>query len=234
MTDHERWADSVASYLLGALPESEVDAFERHLAECPLCQDEVEALAPAAHALPSAVDPVAPPASLKARIMADVDREAALLAATGPEADRPARRRRRGWLGLPRWAPVAVAALLLIGVAIGTQLGGSGERTVQVQVLDTSRAPRASAAVEVGSDGATLVARGLPAPPSGRVYQIWLKRAGKAPEPTAALFTPRGDGTATATVPGSLEGVAQMLVTDEPPGGSRQPTSEPLLSASLS
>jgi anti-sigma-K factor RskA len=241
MTDHERWADSAASYLLGALPESEVGAFERHLAECPLCREEVEALAPAAHALPSAVDPVAPPASLKARIMADVEREASLLAAAGPEADRPARARggtrRRGWFGLPRWAPVAVGAVLLVGVAIGvgvSQLGGSGERTVQVQVLDKSRAPLAAASIEVGSDGATLVARGLPAPPSGRVYQIWLKRPGEAPEPTSALFTPRGDGTATATVPGSLEGVAQMLVTDEPPGGSRQPTSDPLLSASLS
>ena len=72
------------------------------------------------------------------------------------------------------------------------------------------------------------------APPSGRVYQIWLKRPGHAPEPTSALFTPRRDGTATATVPGSLEGVAQMLVTDEPAGGSRQPTTSPLLSASMS
>jgi anti-sigma-K factor RskA len=238
MTDHERWADSAAAYLLGALPDAEADAFERHLADCPLCREEVEGLAPAAHALPSAVDPVAPPASLKARIMAEVEREASLLAAAGPEADRPARApRRRGWLGLPRWAPVAVAALLLLGVAIGvgaSQLGGSGEHTVQAQVLDKSRAPDASVEVELASDGATLVARGLPAPPPGRVYQIWLKRPGHAPEPTSALFTPRRDGTATAMVPGSLEGVAQMLVTDEPSGGSRQPTTDPLLAAKMS
>lgn len=238
MTDHERWADSAASYLLGALPDDEADAFERHLADCPLCREEVEGLAPAAHALPSAVDPVAPPASLKARIMAEVEREASLLAAAGPEADRPARSpRRRGWLGLPRWAPVAVAALLLLGVVIGvgvSQLGGSGEHTVQAQVLDKSRAPDASVEVELASDGATLVARGLPAPPPGRVYQIWLKRPGHAPEPTSALFTPRRDGTATAMVPGSLEGVAQMLVTDEPSGGSRQPTTNPLLAAKMS
>jgi anti-sigma-K factor RskA len=239
MTDHERWADSAASYLLGAMPEEEASAFERHLAECPVCREEVEALAPAAHALPSAVDPVAPPASLKARIMAEVEREASLLAAAGPEADRPVRerRRRRAWLGLPRWAPVAVGAVLLLGVLIGvgaSQLGGSGERTVQATVLDKARAPDASVEVEVGSDGATLVARGLPAPPPGRVYQIWLKRPGHAPEPTSALFTPRRDGTATATVPGSLDGVAQMLVTDEPSGGSRQPTTNPLLSASMS
>ena len=240
MTDHERWADSAAAYLLGALPDADADAFERHLAECPLCREEIDALAPAVRALPSAVDPVAPPPALKARIMAEVEREASLLAAAGPEADRPPaprRRRARGWLGLPRWAPAAVAAVLLLGVLIGvgvSQLGGSGERTVQAQILDKARAPDASVEIEVGSDGATLVARGLPAPPSGRVYQIWLKRPGHAPEPTSALFTPRRDGTATATVPGSLEGVAQMLVTDEPAGGSRQPTTSPLLSASMS
>ena len=241
MTDHERWSDSAAAYLLGALGDDELQAFEAHLAECPLCREEVDELAPAALALPSAVDPVAPPPALKARIMAEVEREAALLAAAGPEADRPARApapaRRRTWLGLPRFAPAAIAALLLIGVAIGigvTQLGGSSARTVQAQVLDRSRAPRASAEVEVSSDGATLIAHGLPAPPSGRVYQVWLKRAGHAPEPTSALFTPRRDGTATATVPGSLSGVDQMLVTDEPSGGSRQPTTSPLLAATVS
>ena len=46
-----------------------------------------------------------PPPALKARIMAEVEREAALLAAAGPEADRPARApapaRRRTWFGLP-------------------------------------------------------------------------------------------------------------------------------------
>ncbi len=81
---------------------------------------------------------------------------------------------------------------------------------------------------------ATLIARGLPAPPSGRVYQVWLKRPGHAPEPTSALFTPSRDGTATATVPGLGDDVDQVLVTDEPMGGSRMPTREPLISASLS
>jgi anti-sigma factor RsiW len=240
MTEHQRWADSPAAYLLGALPDDEVEAFEAHLAECPLCREEIDALAPAARALPSAADPVAPPPALKARIMAEVEREASLLAAAGPEADRPAperRRRRFGLALLPRWAPVAIAAILLLGVGIGvgvSRLGETGEHTVQVQVLDKARAPDAAGEVEIASDGATLVASGLPAPPSGRVYQIWLKRPGQAPEPTSALFTPRRDGTATATVPGDLEGAGQMLVTDEPQGGSRQPTSDPLLSAALS
>ena len=49
---------------------------------------------------------------------------------------------------------------------------------------------------------------------------MWLKRDGHAPEPTAALFVPSRDGAATASVPGSLEGIDQVMVTDEPDGGS--------------
>ena len=40
--DHERWADSVGSYLLGAMPDDELGGFEAHLSECPACRDEVD------------------------------------------------------------------------------------------------------------------------------------------------------------------------------------------------
>ena len=237
---HERWEDATAAYLLGALGEDERAAFEEHLAGCPACREEVDELLPAARALPISAHPIDPPPALKARIMAEVEREASLLAAAGPQADRPPARRRLRLpaLRVPRLVPAAVAAaLLLVGVGIGvgvTQLGSGTERTIQAQVTDRTAAPDAAAQVEVASDGATIVARGLPAPPSGRVYQVWLKRPGHAPEPTSALFTPSRDGTATATVPGNMDGVDQVLVTDEPSGGSRTPTREPLLVADMS
>ena len=240
---HEIWQDATAAYLLGALDETEVAAFEEHLAGCPACRAEVDELLPAARALPISVDPVDPPPSLKARIMADVNREASLLAAAGPEADRPAapatgrRRLRLPSLRIPRLVPAAVAAVLLVvGVGIGigiTQLGSDSERTVQAEVVKAG-AQRANAQLEINGDEARLVARGLPAPPSGRLYQVWLKRDGHAPEPTAALFKPSRDGTATASVPGSLDDVDQVMVTDEPDGGSPQPTGDLLLVAKLS
>jgi hypothetical protein len=175
--------------------------------------------------------------------MADVEREASLLAAAGPEADRPAapargRRLRLPSLHVPRLAPVAVAAaLLLVGAGIGigvTELRSGPDRTIQAKMENTAGAERANAEVEINGDDARLVARGLPAPPSGRLYQVWLKRDGHAPEPTAALFKPNRDGTATASVPGSLEGVDQVMVTDEPDGGSPQPTGDLLLVANVS
>ena len=239
---HEQWEDSTAAYLLDALDETERAAFEEHLEGCAACREEVEELRPAVRALPVSVDLVDPPPELKGRIMAEVEREAALLAAAGPEADRPPapprRRLRLPSPRVPRLVPAAVAAaLLILGVAIGvgvTQLGGESPHTVRAQVTDPAKAPDAAADVEVGEEGATLVAHGLPAPPSGRVYQVWIKRPGRAPEPTSALFTPSGDGTATASVPGDMDGVAQVLVTDEPDGGSRTPTRDPLLVADMS
>ncbi len=237
--DHERWADSVASYLLGALPEDEVQGFEAHVSSCAVCREEVDELAPAARALPASAEPMAVPVGLKARIMAEVEREAALLAAAGPEADRPpAPARRRSWRlpALPRFASLAgAAAVLIVGVAIGlgaSQLG-SDEPTTVTATVDAAVAPKAGAELEVADDEATLIAHGLPQAPSGRVYQVWLKRAGHAPEATSALFLPRGDGTATATVTGPMHDVEQVMVTDEPLGGSKVPTREPFVVAEM-
>ncbi|HET8949897.1 MAG TPA: anti-sigma factor [Solirubrobacteraceae bacterium] len=234
---HEHWQDATGAYVLGALDETERSAFEEHLAGCPACREEVEQLLPAVEALPVSVDPVSPPPSLKGRIMAEVEREAALLSAAGPEADRPAARprRRRFSLRVPRLAPVAVAAALLVaGIAIGAgvaTLRGSHGRTV---VAEVSGAPGASVQLELDGDEGRLMARGLPAPPSGRVYQVWLKHDGHAPMPTAALFLPSRDGAAAASVPGSLDDVDQVMVTDEPDGGSPQPTGDLLAVADLS
>ena len=63
------------------------------------------------------------------------------------------------------------------------------------------------------------------------VYEVWVQRAGVL-EPRS-IFVLDSDGTAEAAVPGPLEGASAVYVTREPRGGSRQPTSEPLLSATL-
>jgi anti-sigma-K factor RskA len=238
--DHDRWTESVAPYLLGALPDGELETFEAHLAHCADCREELDALLPAVRALPNSVEPMAPPPALKARIMAEVQREASLLAAAGPAADEPpaaARRRRLPRFSMPRLATVAAAAaLLFVGVAIGfgvSQLGSDGPKTVQASV-DARLAPAAGAEVEMTDKEATLVAHGLPPAPTGRVYQVWLKRAGQAPEATSALFLPASDGTATATVTGPLDDVTEVMVTDEPMGGSKVPSREPFLVADMS
>jgi anti-sigma-K factor RskA len=233
MSGHEHWADSAGAYVLEAMPPDEREAFEAHLTTCAACREEVEELRPAAAALPMASPPMLPPPGLKDRIMAEVEREASLVAQPGEGADRPRPRRRARLTMLTGWrlAPVA-AGLLIAGVLVGAMVGrGAGSHSVEASVM----VPGASAEVRVDGDQGTLVAARLPAPPRGRVYEIWVMSKGsKAPRPTSVLFVPRGDGSAVAAIPGDVSDVHQVLVTDEPRGGSESPTGRLLVSATMS
>ena len=237
---HDRWADAVGSYLLGALPPEESDGFAAHLEDCPVCRRDIEELAAAAEALPLSVPPVAPPAALKQRIMTVVESEAELLAAAGGEAHAPrrapTRTRRRGFLGVGGWllrpgVALACAAVLLVAGGVAGVLLAGGNESSRTVVADTS-APRADVRLEIRDDRATLVARDMPAPPAGRLYQVWIKRPGHEPEPTSVLWSTRSNGSAEVAVPGSLDGVESILVTDEPRGGSEVPSKMPVIIAS--
>jgi anti-sigma-K factor RskA len=239
--------DDAGAWVLGALPDAERERFAAHLAGCEVCAREVADLQMVADTLPLAATPVVPPPELKDRIMSVVRAEAAVMEAGGPAPDRDAappdaaprpRRERRSWWRLPSLAlrpiPAAVAAAVLIAIGVGGGVlltGGDEGRTVDAQVVAPS-APAARASLTTDDGRATLRVRDFPAPPQGRVYQVWLKRPGRDPEPTRALFTPRG-GRAVVEVRDGVGGVEQVLVTDEPRGGSRVPTRAPVVVARL-
>jgi anti-sigma-K factor RskA len=231
---HEHWADTAGAYVLGALPEDERSGFEAHVSTCDACRMEIDELAGAADALPVSAPAMVPPPALKARIMAEVNREAALLAAAGSGADRPeakpARRERRRWFGFQSIALACATLLAGIGVGAAVFAGGGGKT---LPVAATGAAAKAVAEVDVSGDKAVLVAHNMPEPGQGKTYQVWLKRPGEAPQPTSALFTPLSDGSATATVTGDLHDGDQILVTAEPEGGSPMPTSNPVLAAQM-
>jgi hypothetical protein len=94
-------------------------------------------------------------------------------------------------------------------------------------------AARASALLRLQDGQAQLLISGLPPSPRNRVYQVWLKGSG-APQATDALFTVSSRGDATVGVPGVVRGVRELMVTSEPLGGSRQPTSAPVIVAHVS
>jgi len=232
--------DDTGAYVLRALPEEERADFAAHLEGCAICQAAVEELQIIADQLPMAAPQMAPPPELRNRIMAVVESEAALLRAAGPGADdvpRPRRLRDRfwwpSWLVPPGIAAAVTSCVLLVGVGAGVLLSGDdGPGTVRT--LTAQNAPAGSEASVAVQDGrATLVVRNMPAAPAGRVYQVWLKRAGGL-EPTHTLFTVRPDGRAQVEVDEGIEGADELLVTAEPSGGSTVPTSDPILTATLS
>jgi anti-sigma-K factor RskA len=239
--DHTEYEENIGAYVLGALSELEAEVFERHLAGCVTCHEEVAHLRVAADALARSVDPIPPPDSLKASLMETVRAEAA--------EDEPARRPRPSLLRRllpepirvrPAAALAAVVVLLAVGVGAGvgvSQLsngGHGGTRTVAAAFDATPRMAQASGNLEIpggGSNTATLRLHGMPSLPRDETYQVWVKRRGEVvPQ---AIFSVGDDGSALTAVGEDLGGADDVLVTREPAGGSRAPTTAPVVRVKL-
>lgn len=221
--DHGRWQDDLAAYTLGALDPAESEEMERHLESCAECRERLLWLRPAAELLPESVEGRDPPPQLRERLMAEVraDSERRREAAGG-------RRRSRAWLSRPAIG-IATVAVLAAGVA-GYEVGtGGGGGTTTINGAQTKSGALAN--LERKGDSGTLQVSGLSQLPASEVYQAWVQRGGRM-EPSS-LFAARMDGTATAAIPRHLDGAQAVAVTVEPRGGSRSPTSPPLVSVPL-
>lgn len=229
----ERRALDAAPYVLGVLSEHELESYREHLSGCVECAAEIAQLQTVVDSLALGVVRVEAPDSLRSRLMGVVNGEAELLRAAGHQADRPARAR-------PRWRArlqpaLAATAALAAGLAIGALAinTGSSSRT-QTQTIEATVATpgyHATAALRKVGSRLELVVVGMPAPPPGRIYEIWLERGTQAPQPTDALFSVTNSGAGSVGVPGNLSGVSAILVTDEPFGGSLKPTRTPVIVA---
>jgi anti-sigma-K factor RskA len=232
-TDRERLRDDLAAYAIGALDEAEAVALERHLESCDECRERLHWLRPAVDQIPATVPQLEPPSRLRESLMATVHAEAPPPPAAAPQRA-PGRRLLPGLASLLRPAIAAAAACLLaVGVGVGYLVRGddaqrpASELVAAEQLADVP----ASATLERHGDSATLHVHELPELEGGKVYEVWVQRDG-ALEPSST-FAVTADGSGAAAVPGPLDDASAILVTAEPHGGSRQPTTEPLLKAPL-
>jgi anti-sigma-K factor RskA len=240
--DQERFEDLKDAYVLGALPEEERLEFEQYLAAHPDLQAEIEELSAIAGLLAFSPQEQEPSSELRRRIMDTVEAEAV----------QPRTSQRRSWLaGLweavgPRDLALAGAAMLVIGLFSWSMLLQGEVRdlqgrvqSLQSQPQDQSQGPQMIALGGAGTeqgvraelvtlegDRAVLVAENMPPAPEGKTYQIWVIK-GDTPEPSG-LFEPRGDSIA-AVVENPVEGADAVAVTVEPEGGSKKPTTDPML-----
>jgi hypothetical protein len=226
--------------VLGALSEFELASYREHLDVCAECTAQVAALQPVADSLALGVEQVRAPERVRERLMAVVGGEAELLRAAGHEADRPTAAPKRS--GLRAWlspAPALAAGLaliagLLIGaLAINTGSSTARTRTQTIEALVSEPGYHASAALRRYGSQIVLVVNGMPAPPPGRIYEVWVERGTHAPQATDALFSVTRSGTGSVSVPGDLAHVSKVLVTSEPLGGSLHPTRPPVIVASV-
>jgi len=220
-----------AAFVLGALGGEDPE-YRAHLAGCSVCRAEVAELRLVIDAVPSAVPDAVAPDGLRERVLAVVRSEAELLRAAGPDADL-APRRPRG--RVPRARVLAVASMLAttgLAAALILPSAGPATRAIPARVALTSRGARA--VLRERGDRGELILSGMPQPPLGRVYEVWVQRGRNAPAPTDALFTVTSSGSGSVGVPGSLAGVREVLVSAEPLGGSRRLTGRVLIRAGVS
>ena len=237
------------AYAIDALEPDERAQFERHLAACESCQQEVRELQATAAAL-AAGSSEEPPSSLKQAVMAEIDqtRQDRPIA---PPADLAEHRARRGRVAVlsQRLVGAAAAVLALAVVALGATVTSLNDRLDRVEARSEQLQALVAAAdtqtlAMDGPDGAVahvvvsssvgqavMFGSGMAPAPEGRDYELWFVLE-DAFVP-AGLLTVDDDGTITHSVQGDLAGVVARAVTIEPAGGSAQPTSDPIMAVEL-
>jgi len=222
-SDHNRWSEDLAAYMLGALESAETAEFERHLAGCERCQGEVRWFEPAVHTLPETVERQEPPPQLRTALMAEVRAD------VQPKSRRAKQRPRRSWFLRPAVAFAVV--ILAVAVVAGYEIGkGGSDGGRQNTVLSTSEHGINVEMIREG-EGGTLHLANLHRLPPDKVLEAWVRREGTV-EAVPALLVPDRKGQAETTI-ADMNGVDTVMVTEEPQGGSEEPTSPAIVTMSV-
>ena len=220
--DHTQWSEDLAAYMLGALEPREAAEFERHLDGCEHCQGEMRWLEPALHTLPEAVERQEPPPRLRQALMAEVQAD------VEPER-RPTKERSWSWFSKP--AMGFAVLILAIAIAAGYEIGkGGSEGGGSASPLVTHENGITMKMVPEG-DGGTLHLANLHQLPPGKVLEAWVRREGSV-EAVPALLVPDRQGQAETTI-ADMSGVDTVMVTEEPQGGSEEPTGDAIVTMSV-
>src|SRR4249919_548763 len=205
----------VAPYALDALDDDDRREFEEHLALCEPCREQLAGLREAAVSLAYGTSGPTPPPELKDRILTQARSER--------ENVTPIEPRRRNWTA-PLAASVAIAAAIAVAFWVtrpaespfAQVLSKPGSRLVSMGDLG---------AVAVAPNGDAALALSVPRASSGKTYEAWVIRGGKAQR--AGLFD-GGSDTSVMEIQRSVRPGSTVAVTVERAGGVDQPTQKPL------
>lgn len=226
------------AYALDALTEIERAGFARHMAGCEPCATEVAEFGETASRLGAAVAQ-APPTRLREAVLAEVSRTRQVSASRPPRAGASEVQRWRRWTaGAVAAAVVGVAGTVTAWVVQEGRVSDAQVAAAQF-AADQARLSAVLAAPDVRISSSTVAGGGkvtvarspslddgvilmsdLPAPGTGKAYQLWLIRGAV---PTSAGVIAAG-ATSSTTVVHGISGVDLVGVTIEPAGGSPTPT----------
>ena len=233
------------AYAVDALDDVERAEFERHLGQCPECQDEVDSLRAAAVELTHA-STVTPPATLRDSVLQQISTVRPLPPVTPPAGEDPAgtapvtsletHRRRRNplvWL-----VAAAAAAVLAVGGLVWSPWESDEpppSATEQVlQAKDAQRyekvvdGARATIVRSVSLGKAVIIADNMPAAPEGKDFQVWFQNP-DGEMVSAGLMPHEAKPTVSMVLDGDASQFTGAGITVEPAGGSPAPTSDPVV-----
>lgn len=245
---HEAMLDDVAVYALGALAAPQAARVREHIATCDECRAEYNMLAPAALALAHDAPDAEPSATLKARVMREVrgNKPAQTAAPTRPLV----------------WPAYLVAAACftiavissLVNLSLMQQLKSSQTQLAQISRsasgLARNLADEKTMVADLADAGAQrfnvndgqivrvhnhlyITLHDLAQPPRGKVYQAWTLPKGSKTMAPSVTFVPNAQGVAVIAVPADAATTDAVAVSVEPEGGSKAPTSKPVVVQAL-
>jgi anti-sigma-K factor RskA len=238
---HEYFKEMLTTHALSALDRGDEQALEEHLATCKECMKELDQWCATAATMSLAGVTVEPTPEVRERLMARIRAERATPSNVVPLVPKTRVAPRTGSL-LP------IAAALIIGVLlISVFLLWRENQTIQAEfnrereivafltrpgarlaeLSGTKAAPGAYAKLAYDKNGrAMLMAKGLPAAPSGQAYQLWfIVGDNKMPGRTFGTDA-TGKGELNDEIPSAALSGAVFAVTLEPAGGSITPTGD--------
>jgi len=231
------------AYALDALTEFERASFARHVADCEACATEVAELRETASRFGGAAWD-APPPSLRASVMAEISRTRQIPMGS-PEPTTHGEVAVRRWR---RFSAAAVAAGIVAVGGVATTWAVEENRVreaqqqaqqaqtdldqqrritailgapdVQLRGVDVEGGGRITVAISPSRGQGVALMAGLPVPPPGEVYQLWMIRG---QQPTSAGVMASGQRSGV-TFLADTAGAETLGVTAEPgPNGSATP-----------
>ena len=247
------------AYAMDAISAADRERFERHLAGCEECAQEIASLRETTAVLgTAAAEPL--PAGLKERVMA-----AAAVTRQQPPADEtePVPLAHGKWARTGTWfrslawpgrltlaagaaaAAAVVAAAVVFGVdnsSMRQQIDQAQAGSQQIAVVLTAQDAHMTTGTVAGGGTATIVmshsrhalvftAQGLHALPASRGYELWL--TGPAGTRSAGMLRAGSHGMTGPVIASGLRPGDHLALTDEPADGSAHPTTSMMLDVAL-
>jgi anti-sigma-K factor RskA len=229
MTDPRDDASTrAASYAVGALTAAERRELEQELRRSPRLAAEVSEFAETAAMLGLAVEPVAPDAALRERLLGAIE--------ASPQVSHVVR---GPWYTRPAAVLLGAAAAVIIavgGTAVAIDLIREPSAIEQITaaadyervVHEMDGGASVTAVWSVSLERAALIVDNMDAAPSGHVYQAWLIDGSGHAAPDVT-FNPDGNAPVSLSLLGAMHAGDAIGITIEPTGGSDEPTTPPIL-----